>query len=313
MADELYDVRNGLVLGNFHQAIAESTNAKPPSRKAEDVQAFNVERDALVAQAQVGLGQFDIVLGDLKTATAPLLVATRHWAALHKELRSGGNGDEAFTSLAALAGESPTAANAPIAVLAAAASIARGDVSGALKLAATWAQAIDASKQPRDAIGLRAIACDALLRMNRVDLAEKEVTAMRDIDDDNVQCIMANIATALRAGAKARDRFGEAEILVNELVGRCGQSVSLLNLLALAKIGQGKAQEAEGHLLDALSKRSGDADTLANLAVVAMQLGKSEQAARYITQAKAAGAQAEWVKAYTSIEGRFDAAAAMAN
>jgi coatomer protein complex subunit epsilon len=313
MADELYDVRNGLALGNFHQAIAESTNAKPPSRKAEEVQAFNIERDALVAQAQVGLGQFDIVLGDLKTATAPLLVATRQWAALNKELRAGAPGDEAFAALAALAGESPSGANASVAVLVASGSIARGDVSGALKLAATWAAGIDASKQPREAIALRAVACDAYLRMNRVDLAEKEVTAMRDIDDDNVQCIMANIATALRAGAKARDRFGEAEILVNELVGRCGQSVSLLNLLALAKIGQGKAQEAETHLLDAISKRNGDADTLANLAVCAMQLGKPEQAARYVSQAKASGSQSEWVKTYASMESRFTTAATMSN
>jgi coatomer protein complex subunit epsilon len=313
MADELYDVRNNLYLGNYHQAMAESTNAKPASRKAEDMQAFNVERDALVAQAQAGLGQFDLVANDLlKNATAPLLVATKHWVLVQKDVRSGGTGDDAYTALTNLAGDTPNAQNAPIAALAASAAIMRGDPHSALKLSMTWANALDASAHPRAVIALRALTVDGLLRINRVDLADKEVTTMRSIDDDAIPCIIANILTSLRAGATKPDRYGEAEVLVNEVVGRCGQSVSMLNLLALAKLAQGKAQEAEQHLLDALSKRSGDPETLANLAVASAQQGKPAEASlRFIGQAKAAG-NSEWAKAYANMESRFDSAAATA-
>lgn len=306
MADELYEVRNSLVLGNYHQAIAEGTGAKSHSKKPDEVQQFNTERDALVALAQVGLGQWDMVLNDLRNAAAPLLVGVRHWASLHKALAAGDAGDAAFAELSATAGETPASAQAPVAVLVAAAATLRNETSTALKVASTWAAALKEEQNPRVVIQLRAIAVDSLLRMHRVDLAERELNAMKNIDDDAVQCLISAIAVHLEAGAAKPDRYRDAETLINEVVGRCGQSVSMLNLLALAKLGQGKPQEAEQHLLDALSKRSADAETLANLAVCAAQLGKPQEATlRFVSQAKATGPHAVWSKQYAAMEQRF--------
>jgi coatomer protein complex subunit epsilon len=314
MADELYEVRNAVVLGNFHQAIAEGNNAKPSSKKPEDVQAFNADRDLLVAKAQIGLGQFDVVAHELRTATHPLLVAAGHWATFNKDIAQGGSGDAAAAELIAVAGVTPKAELAPVAMLAAVAQLHKADITGAMRLSSTWAAAIDAETHPREVLALRAVAADALLRFNRVDLADRELSAMKKIDDDAVLTLLTTATVCLRQGATSTPKFREAQTAAQEITMRCGQSVSMLNLLALAQLGQGNAADAERSLLDALAKRSGDADTIANLAVVSAQLAKPTEATqRYVGQAKAAAPHAPWSKTHSAMEQRFrDAAATVA-
>lgn len=305
MGDELYDVRNSLLLGNFHQTIAEGSSAKTVLKKPEDIAAFNVDRDALVARAQVELGQFDAVLGELRSVTHPTLVAVRLWAELQRELVSGLDGSAQAAKLAELVREVVTA-KADAAVLAVAALIATQDTTGAIKLAHQWASGLDASCS-RGLIEMRALLADLYLRLNRADLAEKEVAQMKAVDDEATLTILYHGIVALRLAAVKRDKFDEAAQSFQEINSRCGSSVLVLNLLALANLGRAKPADAERNLLDALAKKSGDADTIANLVVVASQLGKPTE--RYVAQCRGIS-KSPWTKQYAAMEERFKEAAA---
>jgi coatomer protein complex subunit epsilon len=304
MGDELYDVRNSLILGNFHQTIAEGSSAKTVLKKPEDVAAFNVDRDALVARAQVELGQYDAVLSELRSASHPTLVAVRLWAELQRELASGLDGSAQVAKLVESARD-VSAAKADAAVLAVAALIATQDVAGAVKLAHQWASGLEASAT-RGLIEMRALLADFYLRLNRADLAEKEVALMKTIDDEATLTILYQGIVALRVGAVKRDKFDEAAQSFQEINSRCGSSVLVLNLLALANLGRGKPADAERNLLDALAKKSGDADTIANLVVVASQLGKPTD--RYVAQCRTM-AKSLWTRQYSAMEDRFKEAA----
>jgi predicted Zn-dependent protease len=129
---------------------------------------------------------------------------------------------------------------------------------------------------------------------------------MKAVDDEATLTILYQGIVALRLGAVKRDKFEEAAQSFQEINSRCGSSVLVLNLLALANLGRGKPAEAERNLLDALAKKSGDADTIANLVVVASQQGKPAE--RYVAQARAI-ARSPWTKQLVGMEDRFKEAA----
>lgn len=307
MADELYDLRNTLLVGNFHQVIAEGASIRTVKKKPEEVQAYNADRDSLVARAQLGLGQYDAVIHELRTATHPLLVATRLYAEVAKEMATlplSGSSTKVKALADAAATVVPTQAD--VAVLAVGGLILARDVPAALTLANQWIAKLDANTYGRQLIELRAVVADGYLRMNRPDLAEKEVNAMKAIDDENTLTILIGGIVAFRMSAVKPERINDALAAFNEVTSRCGQSVTVLNLLALANMTKGNARDAERNLLDALAKKSGDPDTVANLAMVAAQLGKPAEAMhKYVSNAKNATPQSAWGQQYAAMEQRF--------
>lgn len=311
MGDELFEARNALLFGNFHQTIAEGGSVKCSSKKAEDIAAFNVERDSLLYKAQVGLGQYDAVINELRGAQHTTLVGVRLLAQFHRDAFRPEDAARVAAELNELISGTPSAALAPVAVIASSVSIHMKEYTAALKTAQQWVGVLDAQNpiQARIALELRALAADVYLRINRFDLAEKEVAAMKNVDDEATLTLLTSGLVALRSGAVKPEKYRDAQTAFQELIGRFGTSVTALNLIALAHLGQGRTQDAERSLLDALSKRSGDADTLANLVVVSHQLAKPQEATqRYISQAKAAP-PTPWIRAFTGIEERFAEAA----
>lgn len=308
MGDELFDVRNSLVVGNFHQAIAEGSNAKTVLKKPDDVAAFNVDRDALVARAQIGLGQFDPVISELRTATHSTLVATRHFAEFSRDIASGGEGADALAKLVEASAE-VQGGKADAAILTVAALIQTRDLSGALRLANKWISGLDAQVYIRQVLELRALTADALLRLQRPELAEKEVQQMKTLDDEATLTVLTAGLVALRQGPAKRAKFDEAAQNFQEVSSRCGSSVLAMNLLALANLGRGRVTDSEKNILDALSKKSGDAETTANMVVVAAQAGKPiEQVQRLVNQARNVPGST-WAKTYSTMEERFKEAA----
>ncbi|KAF0923606.1 hypothetical protein E2562_006595 [Oryza meyeriana var. granulata] len=65
-------------------------------------------------------------------------------------------------------------------------------------------------------------------------------------------------------------------------------------------------EDAEGVLLESLNKDDKDAETLANLIVCSLNLGKS--ASRYLNQLKLAHPDHMWVKRMSSAEDSFERA-----
>lgn len=308
MSDPFYDVRNALLVGNYHQAVAEAGGAKTTLRKADDVMAFNAEKEALLALAQIGLGHAAAVVTQLSSATHPTLQAVRRWAEFCSAA-GGPSSGEALTALAAAA-EDVSASRVQVAVLAARALLASDDCAGALKLCKKWLNELPSTEgtpNPRLCMELRAVVVEALLRLRRPDLARGEVKAMEQLDDESAVTVLCSGVVGLHEGVKSREAYHSALQRFKELSMRCGQSVLALNLTALAHMGLDDFATAERTLLDALAMKSGDADTTANLAVVSAYLCKAaDPTNRYIQQA--ATVTGAWSCQYAAMSSRLDEA-----
>ncbi|ORC88309.1 coatomer epsilon subunit [Trypanosoma theileri] len=325
MADPFYDVRNALTVGNYHQAVAEASGVRTTLRKAEDIAEFNAERDALLALAQIGLGQFETVIAQLASATHPTLRAVRAWAEFCAALANSGNlnknanNAKLYETNPALqaplqklteAAENVDPARVTEAVLAACALLASGDPTAALKLAKGWLSELPTPQGPaamRQHMELRVIVVESLLRLRRPELARAEVKSMEQLDDESVLTVLYSGIVSLYEGVKTRDAYDTALQRFKEISMRCGQSVLAHNLMALAHMGLGDFASAERSLLDALAMKSADVDTTANLAVVSAHLGKAaDPTNRYIQQAAAVAGT--WSQSFNAMSARLDEA-----
>ena len=142
------------------------------------------------------------------------------------------------------------------------------------------------------------------LRMDRLDLAQKELKVLKGKDED---CSLSSLATAwvyLYAGGA---KIQEAAYIYDELVDKYGGSSLLLNGLAVAKLHQGQYDEAETLLQEALTKSPADPDTLANLVCVCQHLGRSSEIVnRYLSQLKTKAPGHLLVTSMNTFEGAFD-------
>ena len=89
------------------------------------------------------------------------------------------------------------------------------------------------------------------LRLDRLDLAQKELKALKAKDEESCLAYLATAWTHLYAGGA---KLQEAAYIYDELIDKYGASSMLLNGLAVAKMQQGAFEEAETHLQEALTK-----------------------------------------------------------
>jgi coatomer subunit epsilon len=313
MTDVLFDVRNALTVGNFHQAVADGSTTRSMSTKPTDVAAFNTEKNAVVALGQIGLGQGDAVISQLRSESNPLLVSVRTWAELMCALRDN---DPLSDTVAAVVerlqadAETVSADVVYKAVFAANALLYQQNVIGALTLAKNWLGKLpkpDGALAMRRTVELHAVAVEALLRLNRPDEAANEVKRMEQVDSEAIVTLLYAGIVALHHGAVnvAAQSYETAVSSFKEVQLRCGQSVMVSNLMALAQMGLQDYDAAERLLLEALAVRSNDEATLANLAAVsAHKMNTMEGVDRYIQQA--AGLRGSWSEAYRLKEKSLD-------
>jgi len=158
-----------------------------------------------------------------------------------------------------------------------------------------------------------AVTVQIYLRIDRLDLAAKQVKAMQDIDDDDA---ITTLATAWLHIAAGGDKLTEAFQLLEELVQKFGSSVDILNTMAACQMGLKNWAKAFGYLKQAreLSLSSKDkvaAETLINSIVCLQQLHKApELVTRIIGELKAAYPSHPWIARYTAMESLFDKTAA---
>lgn len=253
--DELYTLRNRFWLGSFQSAIAEGNNLNRLNSEE-----LKIERDEFVYRSYVGLGKYNLVVGEIKDDGPIQLVAVKLLAEYMQD--PDGSGKQAIEKFGELLEDPVKGANTTLQLLAAIAYDKESDKD----------RAFTAIKDMKT-MEQMAYWTQLCLGINRVDLAADVAKKLVAIDED---ATLAQLASAWVHIAQGGDKLKEAAYTYEELIDKFEPTVSLLNGLAAAHMHMGDFEEAEKHLQLALQKND-DPDTLINLIATSAHLGKEDQ------------------------------------
>lgn len=282
--DVLFGIRNAFYTGNYQSCITEAQKIKKlPSA------VVAVEKDVFMYRAYVGQRKYTVVLDELNPGSPPELQAVQLLADylynkqkresiiqnLESKLTSGvDSNDDLFLLMAA--------------------SVYYHEQK--------YDMALRCLNQSNSLEGA-AMRVQIYLSISRIDLARKEVKQMQNIDDD---ATLTQLALAWTNMAVGGEKYQEAFYIFQEMADKTSSTPLLLNGQAACLINQGKYEDAEMTLQEALEKDSSYPETLINLIVVSQHLGKpTEVSNRYISQLRDAYHDHPFVKDYQRKEKEF--------
>ena len=120
------------------------------------------------------------------------------------------------------------------------------------------------------------LALQLFLQLDRLDLAQNQLSLLRQADEDSIVTQLGGVYMALAKGSSVAS---DAVHTLNQLSEQYGPSVFLSNLMACALMQHGKYAEAESKLEQSRQEfGANDADTLCNLIVAYQYQSKPTEA-----------------------------------
>ncbi|XP_014251321.1 coatomer subunit epsilon [Cimex lectularius] len=279
----LFDVRNSYYIGNYQQSINEGQKIKA---KTPEIQ---LERDIFLYRSYIAQKKYRVVIDEIGNSSPDEIKPLR----LLAEYFSNKQKAQSITESLEQALANDNGENHTLVLVAATIYCHEKNYEAALK-----------ALHGDDHIESMALATQIYLRMDRVDLAKKEVKNMQEKDEDNT---LTQLAQAWLNIAMGGDKLQDAYYIFQELIDKYGSSAVLLNGQAVTFISQKMYEEAESALQEAMDKDSNNADTLLNMMVLSQQLGKPLKVAhRYQSQLTDSHADHHFVSDYNSKEAEFD-------
>ncbi|KAI8613813.1 coatomer epsilon subunit-domain-containing protein [Chytriomyces sp. MP71] len=289
--DELHGLRKTFYVGAWQQVVNEATNPGSMPR----TEAAKQERRVYLYRAYVAQRRFVMATNEIADADPVELKAVRALAR-HSAAASSEQKDAALAETRALVQEGPLS---PLLAVLAATVFYNHDVTDeALRVLHPFPKNLEAV----------ALTTQTLLKMNRVDLAKKEIAAVKAWADD------ATLAQMIEAWANlfpsAEDKFHEAFYTFDEIASSNTATAKLLTSKAVCKIHAGKFDEAEDLLGSALNWDNNNAEALINFIVCAHATGKpNEVIARYMNQLRDAAPHHMYLQEVQLKQDMFDRAA----
>lgn len=288
--DELFSLRNLFHVGNFQQAIAEAETLSrlPPHLKNE--------RDEILYRAHIAMGNHEVALREISD-DPNLPVSLRAVKLLATFMHQKDMREVALMQLQEWMQDSSSANDTTLQMVAATMRLHNDETMEAIKVLGHGTT-----------LEHCALLVQLYLRIDRVDLAQKQLRQMQQADED---AALSQLATAWVAMALGGAKFQEAVFILEEFVDKFGGSAMIFNSLAVANMQMGNFEDAERNLQDALSKDPKNADALANLICVTHHLARgNELVTRYLNQLRAADAEHPLLASLATLDSAFERVAA---
>ncbi|KAL5794167.1 hypothetical protein ACOSP7_002761 [Xanthoceras sorbifolium] len=282
--DHLFNLRNNFYLGAYQAAV---NNSDLPNLSQDDA----IERDCLVYRSYISLGSYQLVINEIDASAATALQAVKLLALY---LSSPDNKESTISSLKEWLADSAIGNNSNLRLIAGIIFTHEEDFNEALKHTYTGGT-----------MELHALNIQIFLKMHRSDYAEKQLRIMQQIDEDHTLTQLANAWLNLSVGGS---KIQEAYLIFQDFSEKYPMTGLILNGKAVCCMHMGQFDEAETLLLEALNKDAKDPETLANLVVCSLHLGKSSS--RYLSQLKLSNPDHILVKRTSSAEDNFERAVA---
>nr|XP_020139437.1 coatomer subunit epsilon [Microcebus murinus] len=184
--DELFDVKNAFYIGSYQQCINEAQRVKLSSPERD------VERDVFLYRAYLAQRKYGVVLDEIKPSSAPELQAVRLFA---EYLAHESRRDAIVAELDREMSKSVDVTNTTFLLMAASVYLHDQNPDAALR-----------ALHQGDSLECSAMTVQILLKLDRLDLARKELKRMQDQDED---ATLTQLATAWVNLAVVSPRAGQ--------------------------------------------------------------------------------------------------------
>lgn len=248
-------------------------------------------KDFYLYRAYIALKKYSIPLSEIKSDSAPMLIAVRRFAEyMNSEEKRPMILQEVIDEL-----ESAGAVDDHYYLMNAIILLHDENVDDALRLLSVTSDTF---------LECLALKIQCLLKFWRVDLAAKELKKMQQLDED---ATITQLATAWVDMQMGKEKIKDAFYIYQEIIDKYGATPSLLVSQASCLIQQQKYEDAEKLLLDAQQRDSNNPEALMGLYVVTQFLGKQiEVSNRYMNQLKQDHPAHMWTKELLAKEQEFD-------
>ncbi|KAK9022434.1 hypothetical protein V6N11_002697 [Hibiscus sabdariffa] len=268
--DHLFSLRNNFYLGSYQVAI---NNSDIPHLSADDA----VERDCLVYRSYIALGSYQLVISEIDSSAATPLQAVKLLALY---LSNPQDKESTVSSLKELLADPAIGNNAILRLIAGTVFMHEEDYNEALK-----------HTNAGGTMELHALNVQIFIKIHRSDYAERQLRVMQQIDEDHTLTQLANAWLNLAVGGS---KIQEAYLIFQDFSEKYPMTGLILNGKAVCWFVCKWIQDAK------------DPETLANLVVCSLHLGKSSS--RYLSQLKLTHPEHILVKRASSAEDSFERA-----
>ncbi|XP_074598521.1 coatomer subunit epsilon [Brevipalpus obovatus] len=279
--ENLFEMRNAFFLGNFDACIKEAMKVKDSE-----------EADIFKYRSYIAQKEYQVVLDAVSKSSSQNLLVLRHLATYLDQPGSREQiGQEVHSMASSIDMEDPFSYIKLI--VSAMIHFYEDNIESSLKILYS-----------SNHIECMALTLQLYLLLDRVDLAEKGLKKMQELDEEAIITQLAQAWVNINIGG---DKLQEAYFIYQELCDKYGQTALLLNGTAVTLINQNKYDDVEDILQQAMDKDKNSPETLVNLIHVTYQLGKSlEITSRYLTKLRSSHTNHSYVKEYQAKDNEFD-------